>query len=118
VLASADRPTAMFCLSDSMAYGCYLAAHRLQLAVPEDLSVLGYDDHEMAELVMPGLTTFSWEDAAIVHSAVAQLVRAIELSGRGRPRTFRPQLKQRGSTARPMGPLSPRHPEVAAPRRS
>lgn len=103
VLTVGDRPTAMFCLSDSMAYGCYLAAHRLSLSVPTDLSVLGYDDHEMAELVMPGLTTFSWDDTGIVDSAVAQLIRAIEVGGRRRPRTFRPELKERGSTA-PVGP--------------
>ncbi|MFC4944025.1 LacI family DNA-binding transcriptional regulator [Pseudonocardia sp. GCM10023141] len=99
VLAVADRPTAMFCLSDSMAYGCYLAARRLDLAVPTDLSVLGYDDHETAELVVPPLTTFAWDRAGIVESAVAQLVRAIEAGGRRRPQTFRPELVERGSTA-------------------
>ncbi|MGI8723244.1 MAG: substrate-binding domain-containing protein, partial [Geodermatophilaceae bacterium] len=94
---------AMFCLSDSMAYGCYLAATRLDLCVPTDLSVLGYDDHEMAELVVPPLTTFSWDGAGIVESAVSQLVRAIEKGGRRQPRTFRPDLQERGSTAPPPG---------------
>lgn len=99
VLEQRDRPTAMFCLSDSMAYGCYLAASRLGLRVPQDLSVLGYDDHEMAELVVPPLTTFAWEVPGIVKSAVAQLVRAIDKGGRRQPRTFRPELQDRGSTA-------------------
>lgn len=103
VLTVAEPPTAMFCLSDSMAYGCYLAAHRLGLSVPTDLSVLGYDNHEMAELVVPGLTTFSWDDVGIVDSAVAQLVRAIEVGGRRRPRTFQPELLERGSTAPAAG---------------
>jgi LacI family transcriptional regulator len=98
-----NRPTAMFCLSDSMAYGCYLAASRLDLSVPTDLSVLGYDDHEMAELVVPALTTFSWDGSGIVDSAVTQLVRAIEKGGRRQPRTFRPDLQERGSTAPPPG---------------
>lgn len=101
VLTAADRPTAVFCLSDSMAYGCYLAARRLGLSVPADLSVLGYDNHEMAELVVPALTTFTWDGAGIVDSAVTQLVRAIEVGGRRRPRTFRPELHQRGSTGPP-----------------
>ncbi len=104
VLALDDRPTAIFCLSDSMAYGCYLAAIRLGMSVPSDLSVLGYDDHEMAELVVPALTTFSWDSPGIVNSAVSQLVRAIEKGGRRHPRTFRPQLQERGSTAPPPGP--------------
>jgi LacI family transcriptional regulator len=110
VLSVADRPTAMFCLSDSMAYGCYLAAGRLDLTVPTDLSVLGYDNHEMAELVVPSLTTFSWDSAGIVESAVAQLVRAIEVGGRRRPQTFRPNLCERGSTAAPPGPAQTRAP--------
>ncbi|MEJ7704197.1 MAG: LacI family DNA-binding transcriptional regulator [Geodermatophilaceae bacterium] len=112
VLVLGDRPTAMFCLSDSMAYGCYLAATRLDLCVPTDLSVLGYDDHEMAELVVPPLTTFSWDSAGIVESAVSQLVRAIEKGGRRQLRTFRPDLVERGSTARPPSPA-----QLAAPSR-
>lgn len=103
VLTVVARPTAMFCLSDSMAYGCYLAARRLGLVVPTNLSVLGYDDHEMAELVVPALTTFSWDGAGIVGSAVAQLVRAIDVGGRRRPQTFRPELLERDSTAPPAG---------------
>ncbi|MGI8691812.1 MAG: LacI family DNA-binding transcriptional regulator [Geodermatophilaceae bacterium] len=113
VLSLADPPTAMFCLSDSMAYGCYLAASRLGLSVPAQLSVLGYDDHEMAELVVPALTTFSWDGAGIVDSAVFQLVRAIEKGGRRQPQTFRPQLEERASTAPPPpGPA-----QLAAPSR-
>ncbi|MEJ3657726.1 LacI family DNA-binding transcriptional regulator [Actinomycetes bacterium KLBMP 9759] len=99
VLAVGDRPTAMFCLSDSMAYGCYMAAGGLGLSVPDDLSVLGYDDHETAELVVPALTTFHWDAAGIVDAAVAQLVRAIESGGRRRTQVFRPELRERGSTA-------------------
>lgn len=98
VLTTADRPTAMFCLSDSMAYGCYLAAHRLDLAVPGAVSVLGYDDHETAELVVPALTTFRWDGDGIVRAAVAQLVEAIEAGGERRSQTFRPELVARSST--------------------
>jgi LacI family transcriptional regulator len=101
VLTITDPPTAMFCLSDSMAYGCYLAAHRLGLDVPRDLSVLGYDDHETAELVVPALTTFRWDGPGIVESAVSQLIRAIDGNGRRRPQTFRPELLERASTAPP-----------------
>lgn len=112
VLRRQDRPTAMFCLSDSMAYGCYLAAARLGLCVPGDLSVLGYDDHEIAELVVPGLTTFGWDVDGIIESAVGQLVKAIDKGGRRQPRTFRPDLQERGSTARAPGTA-----QVAAPSR-
>jgi LacI family repressor for deo operon, udp, cdd, tsx, nupC, and nupG len=50
-----DRPTAIFATSDEMAIGAILAARDLGLRVPEDLSVVGVDDHELSEFF--GLTT-------------------------------------------------------------
>ena len=50
-----DRPTAVFCASDEMAFGVLYAAREAGVRVPEDLSVVGVDDHEMAHYV--GLTT-------------------------------------------------------------
>ncbi|GAB6985137.1 LacI family DNA-binding transcriptional regulator [Nocardioides pyridinolyticus] len=44
-----DRPTAIFAASDEMAIGVIRAARELGLRVPEDVSVIGIDDHEMAE---------------------------------------------------------------------
>jgi DNA-binding LacI/PurR family transcriptional regulator len=49
LLLEADpRPTAIFAASDEMAIGTLRAARELGLRVPEDLSVIGIDDHEMA----------------------------------------------------------------------
>ena len=48
LLARPDRPTAIFAASDEMAIGTLRAARELGLQVPEDLSVIGIDDHEMA----------------------------------------------------------------------
>jgi DNA-binding LacI/PurR family transcriptional regulator len=50
-----DRPTALFAASDEMAIGCLLAARDLGLSVPRDVSIVGIDDHELAEFF--GLTT-------------------------------------------------------------
>ena len=105
-LLAAGGPTAFFCLSDSMAYGVYLAAQRLGVAIAADVSVLGYDDHQMSMLVAPPLTTFTWDVEGIVRSAVDQLVIAmdrldddvVEVSA---PVTFAPTLVTRGSTAAP-----------------
>jgi DNA-binding LacI/PurR family transcriptional regulator len=55
MLAQPNRPTAIFAASDTQALGILEAAHDLGLHVPEDLSVVGYDDIEIAEYV--GLTT-------------------------------------------------------------
>ncbi len=50
-----DRPTAIFAASDTQALGVLEAAQDLGLRVPEDLSIIGYDDIEISEYV--GLTT-------------------------------------------------------------
>lgn len=49
------KPTAIFCASDEMALGIIFEARRLGVRVPEDLSVIGIDDHEFADAA--GLTT-------------------------------------------------------------
>ncbi len=55
VLDRPAPPTAMFCMSDEMAFGVMRAATRRGLAVPRDLSVVGFDDHDLAGAM--GLTT-------------------------------------------------------------
>lgn len=55
LLSAPDRPTAIFAASDTQAAGVLEAARDLGLRVPEQLSVVGYDDIELAEIV--GLTT-------------------------------------------------------------
>src|ERR1700709_1443510 len=53
VLSSNDRPTAVFCLNDALAYGVYAAARELGLTIPDDVSVLGFDDHPVSRLATP-----------------------------------------------------------------
>jgi LacI family transcriptional regulator len=58
LLQRSDRPTAVFCFSDKLAFGVYQAAAQLGLRIPEDLSVVGFDNHPfVAESLLPGLTT-------------------------------------------------------------
>jgi DNA-binding LacI/PurR family transcriptional regulator len=51
LLAIPDRPTALFAESDEMAYGAMRAARRAGLRVPEDVAIIGFDDHVNAELM-------------------------------------------------------------------
>ena len=55
LLAMPDPPTAVFCASDEMAFGVMHAAREAGVRVPEDLSVVGVDDHELAQWL--GLTS-------------------------------------------------------------
>ena len=55
LLDSSEPPTAAFCMSDEMAFGVLRAAARRGLAVPGDLAVIGFDDHDLAGAL--GLST-------------------------------------------------------------
>ena len=57
LLRSAEPPTAIISGSDEQAYGIYKAAREVGLRIPDDLSVVGFDDVELCEWVSPQLTT-------------------------------------------------------------
>jgi LacI family transcriptional regulator len=58
LLRRADRPTALFCFRDIMALGAYRAAADAGLRIPDDLSIVGYDNmRHIADGLHPGLTT-------------------------------------------------------------
>lgn len=57
LLALDNPPTAIFCANDRMAVGCYEAIKEAGLHIPEDISVVGYDDEEVARHLSPQLTT-------------------------------------------------------------
>jgi LacI family transcriptional regulator len=52
-----NPPTAIFCANDRMAVGCYEALKELGLRIPDDVSVIGYDDDEVARHLSPALST-------------------------------------------------------------
>jgi len=60
LLARTDRPTAIFCYNDRMAMGAYRAAAELRINIPEELSIIGFDNQELiANNLFPGLTTIA-----------------------------------------------------------
>ncbi|MFF4624006.1 LacI family DNA-binding transcriptional regulator [Nonomuraea jabiensis] len=99
-LLAGQRPSAVFCFADSIAYGVYAAAQELGLAVPEDVSVMGYDDHPMSGLLTPGLTTVDWDIDGIVKAAVRLISAAVDGGSRRRRVVQAPTLRERGSVAR------------------
>ncbi len=102
-LQAKARPSAVFCLSDSMAYGVYAAANALGLRMPDDLSVAGYDDHPMSRLLTPPLTTVEWNMPEVVRLSVEVVVSAIEGAEPAARQTIHPVLSTRASTAPPSG---------------
>jgi LacI family transcriptional regulator len=57
LLSRSPRPTAIFACNDEMAAGVYKAAYRLGIRIPEELSVVGFDDSPLASRLWPSLTT-------------------------------------------------------------
>ena len=68
VLGEKDRPEALLCATDRIAYGVYKAARELGVRIPDDLSVTGFGAYDTSEVVTPPLTTirFDVESAACV----------------------------------------------------
>lgn len=79
MLQGPDRPTGLFCYNDRMAMGAYRAAAELGLRIPEDLSVVGFDDQELiAANLYPGLTTVALPHYEMGAWAAESLIDAIE----------------------------------------
>jgi len=57
MLSLEDKPTAIFAANDEMAAGALSAAHMNRISVPEQLSIVGFDDGHLARAVSPNLTT-------------------------------------------------------------
>jgi LacI family transcriptional regulator, repressor for deo operon, udp, cdd, tsx, nupC, and nupG len=98
--------TAIVCGSDLMALGAIRGVRSLGLEVPQDVSVVGYDDTAFVAFTDPPLTTVHQSVQAMAEATVRALID--EINGQPAPRTeylFRPELVVRGSTtrARPVG---------------
>ena len=68
-------PTAIFCHSDEMAFGAMKAIRKKGLRIPEDISIIGFDDHEIAQYV--GLTTVSQPPQFLGQMAAAATISTI-----------------------------------------
>jgi LacI family transcriptional regulator len=79
LLGQSERPTGIFCFNDRTAMGVYQAANALGLAIPDDLSVVGFDNQEsIADSLWPGLTTIALPHYEMGQWAVKTLLEQIE----------------------------------------
>ncbi len=86
-----------------MAFGVYAASRELGLRVPDDLSLLGYDDQPVSQLLTPPLSTFHWPLDELVADVVARVTSTVDTNRRVRRTTIAPVLIERGSVAAPPG---------------
>jgi LacI family transcriptional regulator len=78
LLARSPRPTALFCNVDFYAVQIISALHSIGYRVPDDISVVGFDDLDIAQLIHPQLTTVQVNRSTMSHVAVKRLVARIE----------------------------------------
>jgi DNA-binding LacI/PurR family transcriptional regulator len=100
LLREADRPTAIFCLSDSIAYGVYVACAELGLAIPGDVAVAGFGDHPISRLLAPPLTSTFWDAEQAAALATGFLLQALAADGPPpkQREVIAPELVTRAST--------------------
>ena len=101
LLGQAAAPTAAFCFSDQMALGMLAACRDLGVRVPEDFSIVGFDDLASSRYLNPPLTTISQPMREIGMRAVKLLLAIIEGVDVPHQQTLEFSLMLRGSTAAP-----------------
>lgn len=101
LLTSEHRPTALFVWSDDVAFKCMKVAQDLNLRVPEDLSIVGFDSTPACEMSHPPLTSVGQPVEEMARTATKFLAHLVSKKGSGaRQHVFAPRLDVRSSTAR------------------
>jgi len=102
LLALSEPPTAIFAAADMMAIGAVRAAAELGLSVPQDVSIVGFDDIQLAAHVNPPLTTLRQDKLGLGAAAGEALIARIAGDGDRPPLRILPvELIVRGSTTPP-----------------
>ncbi|UJW87419.1 LacI family DNA-binding transcriptional regulator [Devosia sp. SL43] len=78
LMSRPNPPTAIFCFNDRMAIGCYEAARMLGLSVPADISIVGFDNEDLAANMDPPLSTLVLPHDEMARWAVAELLDSYE----------------------------------------
>ncbi len=103
LLEAAHRPTAIFCYNDRMAMGVYRALNDRRLRIPQDISVIGFDDQQpIASGLFPGLTTVAlphYEMGAWAVDSLAAQIAGTPIDGDSNPLRLRCPLVTRSSVA-------------------
>jgi LacI family transcriptional regulator len=84
LLSQPNPPTAIFCANDLMAIGAIDAARKLKLEVPRDLSIVGYDDQDIARYTQPPLSTVLLPNREMGRWAAETLIAQARSGGEAR----------------------------------
>lgn len=102
MLARREHPTAVFAANNVLAEGVWRAASDLGLRIPEDLSIVSFDDAQWMSMVTPGITAVSQDAVALGGAAMDRLLDRIESpDAEAVTVVLGSQIRPRGSTAGP-----------------
>ena len=99
LLQKADRPTAIFIFNDNMALSVYRGIYDLGLKIPEDVSVIGFDDIPTAKYMAPPLTTIrhaTYDTLKIIFNNLLYQIKTREF-GQGSMTYYKAKLVERDS---------------------
>ena len=107
-LLGQNRPTAIFAANDMVGIGVLRAAAELNVRVPAELSVIGFDDIQMSQYVYPALTTVGQSILQLGEQAAQVLLRRISAQSHAPVEQFivAPSIVLRESTAPPVTPFN------------
>lgn len=103
LLYARRRPTAIFAGNDEMATGAYVAVRKAGLRIPEDISIVGFDDTPIAGRLWPALTTVRLPIREMGRAAATLLLDQAAGKEPAEAISFAPEIVVRDSTARPPG---------------
>jgi DNA-binding LacI/PurR family transcriptional regulator len=106
ILEHKNLPTAIMCSNDMLAIGVLHKLSRSGLQVPGDVSIIGFDDIHMAEMMIPSLTSIQMSRSDLAHAAVTALRSHLEGSSPKREYTIDTRLVVRESTGFPRGTMT------------
>jgi LacI family transcriptional regulator, galactose operon repressor len=101
VMGARERPTAVVCGNDVLAIGAMAECHALGIMLPEQVSITGFDDMEIASLMTPGLTTVHFPTTELGADAARYLLSRLAGKSVDSRRELPVELVVRGTTAPP-----------------
>jgi len=97
-----ERPTAIVCGNDVLAFGCLLECLHSGIKVPEEISIVGFDDLPLSEHLTPGITTVHVPTVQMGHQAAEFLIDSLAGKSPKLKINIPAQLVVRGSTGAPV----------------
>ncbi len=101
IFESQDRPTAIFCGNDEMAFGLIRAAREYGIKIPEELSIIGFDDSSLCNFTYPLLTSVRQPIEELASFAFRSIIEMIEGHSPSSSSVFPTELIIRESTSNP-----------------